>query len=202
MNTDWIAGSTSSASRSRWLLLPEYGLVEAILGFGLFYLLVSIATDPFSSGFSRVLGVTPRLIRLGLAISLWGMLGLIVLTQVGRQLQANPHRFKTEQERRAFLDQVSPGVAHYLKAFLAGLLGGMLLWALWTEFLVAFGRFMVMVIDPVRLTSMSVESVLIVTSFFIGFGLFSYGIDRLVIGLGRNLIAVTVIETESHESPA
>lgn len=151
---------------------------------------------------SRVLAVEPGLVRTGLAVSLWVMLGRIVLGHVSRQLQANPHRFAVDRERRAFLARHTPGPGHYLKAIVASLLGSVIIWSVWEEFLVSFGRFVVVIVDPVRLSSLSIGSVAWIASFFVGFALFSHGIDRLLVGLVRTLIAVSLDGPDPDEPPA
>jgi len=194
MSTDGLTGERRPARRGgRWLVYPEYGLVDAILGFAMFYVVVATVTEPMAEGLSGILGVGPGAVRTWFAIALWVILGLTTLDQVTKQLRANPHRFADADERRTFLERERPGPIRYLGAILATAVGGGIAWFLLDEFLIAIVSVVGIVLGPATITSISLWTVFWLVSFSIGFGLFTFGLDRLVIGLVRDLIATAVI---------
>ena len=177
----------------RWLLYPEYGLIDAILGYAMFYVVVSTVTDPIAEGLAGILGVGPEAIRTWFAIGLWVILGFTVLGQLTTQLKDNPHRFSSAEERRAFIERRAPSPLRYLGAILATAVGGTIAWLLIDEFLIAIVSVAIVIVGPATITGLSLWTVVWLVCFSVGFGLFTFGLDRLVIGLVRDLIAITVI---------
>lgn len=203
MSTHEISAEGRSARRGgRWLVFPEYGLVDAILGFAMFYVVVATVTDPMAEGLAGILGVDPDAIRTWFAIGLWIILGLTVLGQLTKQLKDNPHRFSTDDARRAFLERRRPGPLRYLGAILATTVGAAIAWLLIEEFLMALVSLAIVIVGPATITGISLWTVIWLVSFSIGFGLFTFGLDRLVIGLVRDLIAIVVIGGNPDASAA
>ena len=67
--------------------VPAYGPVDALLGYGLFYVVVERATPTVVAVVGDAVG-DAALVRLGLALALWFVLAVTLIDQLQRQLAA------------------------------------------------------------------------------------------------------------------
>lgn len=158
--------------------LHAYGLVDAVLGYVVFYVFVSRATPTVVELLvARLPDLSASAVRTGLAAALWFVLVVTLLDQLRKQVAA-------------YRGRVPAGVPSESRAlgYLGLVLGGGLV-AAWT-----FDRAIEMGISLIRLvgtldTSLfaPVEFVVMVV-FFVTFGVASWALDRLVIGGVRSVV--------------
>ena len=190
--TQSATGRAQRDDSPAWLVYPEYGPVEAALGYGLFYLLVATATPVMVEVLGPVLpGLVPTPFATVMALFCWFVLGVVVLAQVRRQVAANPRRFADAAERAAFLDAHRPTARDYGLA-VAATAGGGLVAAFGVDAALAgldsLLRSMVFVSGGAA-GSVDLLGVGWLVVLFVSFGLFSRGVDRLVVGALRELLA-------------
>lgn len=176
--------------RTHGVVSPEPGTVTVVLAFGLVYAVVDRATE----GVVRVveaLGVAAGALTTGLAGTLWLAFAALVAVELGRQYRANPRSFGDRDVLRAFLDRHRPAPREHALALAAAAGGGAIVASARSEFYAALdGTFRVLrlVVVEGRLGSFSPVTFAAGALFLVGFGLFAYGTDRLIVGLYREAL--------------
>lgn len=166
--------------------LPEYGPIQAAIGFVMFYLLVDLATEPLTAGLQPLFpGFVPDPFTTALAALLWLVLGLNVYTETDRQFRSNPRSFDDEASLVGFLDDRRPSVWRLVFDLTLAAVGGALVAVAWPAFPAAFSWFVGAWFDLAVLSTVTVATALTIVSFLVGVGLLAYGLDRLLVGLLR-----------------
>lgn len=176
------------------LYFPAFGPVDALLGYAFFYFVVGLGT---AVAFDALAPVAPEMVPEPLgtwaAIVLWVMLGLIVLGQTAEQVRENPRRFESEADRAAFLDRHRPTERRYLWWAAWVLVGGAVAYLLFPGFVESFARFVrffvAMLAGAVGPRSLGVGDLLNLVGFSLGFAALTRGLDHLVVGSLRALLA-------------
>ncbi|MFC5971613.1 hypothetical protein ACFPYI_09745 [Halomarina salina] len=164
---------------------PAYGPVDAVLGYVLFYVVVTRATPTATAVLADVLDVSRSLVGLGLALFLWFVLLMTAIEQVRRQLGAlgvgvysNPGRWKW----------ALPAEPRALVFLVVALLGGVV--AAWTfESAVETAVALIPVVARPDVAAFDVDAALVMAVFFVAFGLASAALDRLVVDGARTMLA-------------
>jgi len=174
---------TRSQSRKSQSTVPAYGPIEAALGYVVFYVFVTRATPTLVEVVPNSIGgITPSLVRLGLALALWLVLAANVIEQVRRQIVA----FREGYADDFFQASVSTG--SWMLGYLALLLVGSLL-AVWTfDRAVDTGISLIRMVVTLDVGSFVLPDFVVMVAFFIAFGAASRAVDRLVIGGIRELL--------------
>lgn len=188
MNTEFTSGAVESAPVSREApRFPEYGPVDASLGFALFYVLVVRATPTVVEVLTDVLSVSPSFVGTGLAALLWFVLAVTVLDQARRQLAA----LGVGSYEGGWPNRPKSGVPsrELALAYLGGLVvGGLLAW--WTfapavETAVALIR----VVAARDVGAFDLLAFLVMVVFFVSYAVATRSLDRLVVGGIRAALA-------------
>ena len=174
------------------LVVPEYGPVEALLGFGLFYVVVTIVHDALRTDLLAVAPEwVPEPLGFAAAAALWFVGAVILLSEAARQVAANPRWYRTAPERRRAARRLAPTRGFTVLYALVGLLG--------TVFAVAG----VPAIEPtfrgiaaavVTRTIPTIDATLLAQFlvFWLGWSLATRAVDRLSIGALRAVVAGAV----------
>lgn len=178
-------GSESRSDPRHEPLVPAYGPVDAVLGFGLFYLVVRSVTPTVVDAVTGVLSVSPSAVRFGLAAALWFVLAVTMVDQVTRQLAALglfDHR-SVGRGRSPAIPSESQALGYLVLVVLGGVVAG------WTfgpalDALAGLIDVLVPLDGPVP-----VGDALVVVVFFVAFGAAAWAADRLVVGGTRILLA-------------
>lgn len=165
---------------------PEYGPIEAALGYVLFYVLVDRLTPALVTVFSdSVLGLSPSFVRFGLATALWFVFLLTAVDQTRRQLAAiGVFTYDTYQLR--VWSRVTPSslrTAGYLVALVSGTAVASVTFPRAVEAL----RTVLLVIATVDPAAADVTEVFVILVFFIAYSIASHSLDVLVIDAVRAL---------------
>ena len=186
-----------SRSDFDWLLYPEYGPIDSIVGFAIFYLLVDALTPTFVDALALVLpDVATSTLTTGTALALWLVAGITALTVVLPQVAANPRRFDSRDERDAFLDANRPSEMQYKVNLTLLVLGGATAFLAWRTVLDVFRGMLPVVVElggeiPPVLTA---GNVAIFVVFVVGVAAYARGLDRLVIGGVREFLYRTMLD--------
>lgn len=167
------------------LLYPEYGPIESLLGFGLFYLLldtltphiVTTLTGPFPD-------LVPEPVTTATAALLW-LVGITTLLAIAlTQLDANPHTFTDQDARATFLDQHRPTEPFYTRSLGLLVLGGATAYLTWDTTITYLEGLLPVVVDTTGEFPgvMTIENTVVFVLFFVGFAAYARGLDRLIIG--------------------
>ena len=182
---------TTRDSRSVRLLYPEYGPVEALVGFGVFFLIVEWMTpalvDTLAGPFPDLV---PEPLTTVTAVLLWVVLGVTVLSIVLTLLTPNPREFGDRSERDAFLDANRPSDREYRFNLVLMVLGGATAVLAWPTFIEVLRETFPMVVElggPVP-TVWTLGNVAIFVVFVLGVAAYTRGLDRLVIGGMREFL--------------
>lgn len=195
------AGTTADASESPRgpfsLLYPEYGALDSLVGFAMFSLILETISPTLVDALATALpSVAPDAIGTGLALLLWLVAFVTALAIVVPQVRANPRRFETRRERDAFLDAKRPSTTQYTVwlAFLA--LGGTVSYLAWQTFIDVLSAMLPFVIelDGTLPSTVSLANVTVFVLFLVGFAAYSRGLDRLVIGVLRDLLYRSTVD--------
>jgi len=183
-NTSIERASQSTAAGSD--RFPAYGPVDAVLGLGLFFVVLDRATPTAVTVLSDTLDVSPSLVGLGLAALFWFVVAVTLLDQGRRQLVAlgvvTGSSSPASLWARSFPDEVR--LLFTLAVFLFGTVI-----AAWTagsalETVVTMLR-VVVTLDTSLVT---LESVAVMIVFFAAFGLAATALDRLAIDGLRTML--------------
>ncbi|MEF8869953.1 MAG: hypothetical protein V5A85_15615 [Haloarculaceae archaeon] len=188
MSTRVDSGSHTGSRDGRYV--PAYGPVDAVLGYALFYVVVDRATPTVVDVFRDVLpGLSPSLVRLGLAALLWFVLAATALEQGRRQLAALGVVDGDAGDRlSASGSRAVPSEPRAL-AYLVLLVVGALV-ATWT-----FDRAIETVVSLIpAVAALDVGAfltgeVLVLVAFVVAFEAATWALDRLLVGGFRALLA-------------
>lgn len=192
-SVDSTASADSGPKREYRVWFPEYGPVEGVLGLGLFYVFVGRATAVIMASVAESpLGFSADLIGLLGALLLWFVVLTTLFAQAKAQLDANPHRFDDRDDRDAFLAAKTPDELSYLLNLGLAAVGGYVVVSYWEVALTAFEGWMRLfatagfdAIGPGDWVAAVVVAV-----FVLGFALLSHGVDRLLVGAVREVVAL------------
>jgi len=164
---------------------PAYGPVEAVLGYLLFYVLVSRATPAAVAAFGGAgLDLSPSFLRFGLAAALWFVLALTAVDQLRRQLAALGVGTYDDGRLRVW-SRVAPSSLRATGYLLALTVGAAVAAATFdgaVETLLAL--IPVAVVDG---TAVDLADVLSLVAFFLAYSVAAHSLDRLAIGAIRAL---------------
>lgn len=196
-DADTVADASESRHGPFYLLYPEYGAIDSLVGFAIFYLILDTLSPTLVDALATALpSVAPDTIGTGLALLLWLVAGVTALAIVVPQVQANPRRFETRHERDAFLDANRPSATQYRFALALVVLGGIVSVLAWQTFLDVLGALLPFVIelDGTLPSTLSPATVAVFVLFVVGFAAYSRGLDRLVIGVVRDLLYRSTVD--------
>ena len=183
--------SEENEHQSVQLLYPKYGPVEALVGLGVFYLIVDQLTPVLVDALAGPLPtLVPDPFTTLAALALWGVAVLTLGTQAYAQLRANPVTFDSRAERDAFLDCERPTNGEYRFNPVLMVLGAataLLAWDGATGFLQDVIP-VVIELEGDMPAAMTIENALVFAAFFVGLAAYTRGLDRLVIGGMRELL--------------
>jgi hypothetical protein len=178
-------------SDSLRLYYPAYGPIEAVVGVGLFYLIVDRVTPTLVAGLDGPLpDLVPEPLTTFMAFLLWVVLGATVTGVVLTQLRENPREFTTPAECDEFLASNQPSAWEYSRNGAMALLGGAIALLTWNTFIFVLRSITVVVVEPggaVEAT-VAVTDVAVFVVFLVGFAACVRGLDRLVVGGLRDLV--------------
>lgn len=164
---------------------PEYGPVEAVLGLGVFYLVVDVATPVLVETLAEPMpGLVPEPLTTLTAASVWVVAGLVVFATAVDQWQANPREFESRKERDHFLDASRPDEWRYYAYAGVVLVGATVAYFSWDTFQMVLERSIVTVVEAdasIVVGTLDAEVVVFV-AFFLGTAAVTRGIDRIVVG--------------------
>lgn len=173
------------------LWFPGYGPIAGIIGYVVFFLvidaikpaIVTTVTDLFTS-------VSPSQVGTMLAVFLWFIFGLTVFGITHDQLRKNPYEFTNRYELQVFIEEHRLPLLGYVLYTTLAVLGGIISLALWPSFIEVFSEFVLILSGEVSgvADTVTARDALTFVGFFLAFGAFSHGIDRLIIGGIRELI--------------
>lgn len=173
----------------RTLYIPEYGPIEAVLGYGFFYFLVDVGTPVVREAVvdSR-LGIAPELVPTAAAGALWIILFLSVLGQATEQWRKNPHRFEDETAMVHHLEAIAPSVARMQGWGLALAIGLLVVVFGFDPFLGSYRSLlsgMVVFVGTPESAAVVFRALPWFIVYMIGFSLVTRYTDRLILGLDR-----------------
>lgn len=178
-----------SDSGRRILFVPTYGPIEAVLGYGFFYVLVAVGTPIVRDAVAdSPLGIDPGLVTLAAAGALWVILGLTILGQLTEQWRDNPRRFEDAESTHQFLTAIAPSISRMQGWALLALLGLVVVVFGFEAFLDSYRLLlegMVLVVGTGENASMVFRSLPWVIVYTIGFSLVTRYTDRLILGWDR-----------------
>jgi hypothetical protein len=182
---------TATDSRPVRLLYPEYGPVEALVGFGVFALIVEWLTPALVAALAGpVPDLVPEPLTTVTAVLLWVALGATVAAIVLPLLDANPRTFDDRRERDAFLDENRPSDRDYRVNLALMVLGGATAVLAWPTFVAVLRETVPVVValgGPVP-TAWTPGNVAIFAVFVLGVAAYSRGLDRLLVGGMREFL--------------
>ena len=184
MNTHVDTGSRTDSRGGRHV--PAYGPVDAGLGYLLFYVVVDRATPTVVDVLGGA-GVTPSLVRLGLAAFLWFVLVVTALDQARRQLAALGVVGGADGTDGSVWSPALPSETQALAYVALLVLGGLV--AAWT-FEAAVGTVvsLVRVVATLDPGAIALGEVLVTVAFFVSFETAAYAADRLLVGGARTML--------------
>ncbi|MFB6071068.1 MAG: hypothetical protein ABEJ76_08590 [Halanaeroarchaeum sp.] len=182
------------ADRPVTLVYPAFGPIDALLGFALFYFVVGTVTVVLTQTLASVRpSMVPEPVGTWAAIALWVVFALTVVAQGVAQWESNPRRFDSAAARTRFLERGRPDERRYRWWGIWVLIGGVV--AYWTfppfvETLAQLTRIVAgLAVDPGPTRPVRFLDLLGFVGFFLGYALMTRGIDRLVVGSLRALLA-------------
>lgn len=179
--------------RGKYVLYwPETGGIRLLLTIPLAYWLTSAATPIVLDEIELIAPrFVPEPVTTILAVLLWLLTGILVLTVARSELLLSVHRFESADDRS---ERVEP-VAVLRRGGLVGLAmtigGAVLVWVSFEEFLIEFRKLLeLLVFVRGRFHwPFSVADGAWFALFLVGFGTVAVGLDRLVVNLLRLVIA-------------
>lgn len=171
---------------------PAYGSVRTVVLFGLLVLIVERATAALVETLQTVApAASAAPLKFALAAVLWVALALVMVAEFRRQSVDNPYEFQAREVALSFLDQRrltprSAGLAILLSAS-----GITVAWLARPRFVATLdGAFHVMtaLIETGSPGSFAVANLVWGTAFVAGVLALAWGLDRLLIGLVREML--------------
>lgn len=160
--------------------------MDAVLGCVLFYVVVDRAAPTVVDVVPSVLGVSPSLVRLGLAASLWFVLVVTLLEQVRRQLTALG--VLDGDLRGSLWSPAVPSETRGLAYVVLLIVGGLL--AAWTfESAVETAVSLIRVVATLDVGAFDLAEFGVMVVFFVSFEAATYALDRLLVGGFRTILA-------------
>lgn len=171
---------------------PRYGTVRSVLVFGLFYLVVAHATAALVETLRIVApAVDPSPLRVILAATLWLVLGLVVVAELHRQTRDNPESFVARQVMVAFLDQHRPTRRGHVGWLLGAFAGAVVVHRGWRRFFATLDDALLVgarLAEAGTLGQFSTVNLAWGVGFVLGFALLAVAVDRVLIGILRELV--------------
>jgi hypothetical protein len=121
-----------------------------------------------------------------LAVLLWLIAGAALISQVARQVAANPRSFESRAERTEFLESNRPTEGSYVFYGAAVLVGLVIAAAVWPSFTSLLDRAFAMILERDQAVTFSVVDAGLLVAFFVGYAVVARSADRLVVGAIRN----------------
>lgn len=160
---------------------PAYGLIEAGLGYIIFYVLIDRVTPAVVRIFSdTVLNISPSLVRLSLAIVLWFVLVVSTIDQARRQLAALGIGQTVNSQLRVW-SRVRPAslrTAGYLLAVVVGFAVAAMTFETAVEALLS----LIPIVASLDVGQFEILELVEMFVFFIAYSVGAHSLDRLVIG--------------------
>lgn len=183
-----------TSSGSVTLYYPAFGPVDALLGYAFFYFVVGLGTAVALDALAPVAPeMVPEPLGTWAAILLWVVLGLVVLGQTAEQVRTNPRRFESEADRAAFLTRHRPSERRYLWWASWVLVGGTVAYLFFPGFVESFARFVRFFVaafaGAIGPRSLRLGDAVNLVGFSLGFAALTRGLDHLVVGSLRALLA-------------
>lgn len=194
MRPNDAAGSAPPRGSDR--AFPAYGPVDAMLGYGLFVVVVERATPTVTTVFADVVSVSPALVGLGTAALLWFVFLVTAVEQCRRQLVAlgvvgTP---SDEAETPALSGRRALG-------YLALAVGGGAVAAATADDALDATVGLIRAVSVVDAGAIGLGDVLLVAVFFVAFGLVTRALDRLVIGGLRAVLTDGTAQSRAENQP-
>lgn len=171
------------------LYVPEYGPIEAVLGYGFFYYLVAVGTPVVQAAVvDSALGFTPGQVGTAAAWALWIVLALSGLGQATEQWRNNPRRFEDRAAARVYLEAIAPTAARMQGWALVLLVGLIVVVFGFEPFLESYRALLAAMVRFVGTPGGAravVRSLPWFILYTIGFSLVTRYTDRLLLGWGR-----------------
>lgn len=166
---------------------PAYGLIEAVLGYVLFYLIIDHVTPAIVTVFSdTVLDLSPSFVRFGLATALWFILAMVVIDQTRRQLAALGV-VTYDDFQLSMWSRVTPGpvrTAGYILTLVTGAAVTVMTFDRALEALLS----LIPIVATVDVAVFDLVELFVMVVFFIAYSVAAHSLDRLVIGGIRVLV--------------
>ncbi|WP_255196528.1 hypothetical protein [Halorarius litoreus] len=167
--------------------VPAYGPIDAVLGFGLFYVVVTRATPTIVAIANDVLpGVASSSVRFALAAALWFILTVTLLDQLRRQLTALglAHHPEVDPDPAKRTPPSEPLALAYLVGVV---LAGGIAWLTFDAGIAALIS-MLPAIATLDVGAVRLSWLVLLVVFFGSYGIATRSLDRLVIGGLRSLL--------------
>lgn len=184
------------------LYFPAYGPIEAVVGIGLFSLIVDRVTPTLVTKLAEPLpDLVPEPLTTFIALLLWLVLGATVVGVALTQFRENPREFTTPENRDEFLALNRPSDWEYYRNGAITLLGGAVAFLTWNTFISVLQDIIVVVIesDGTIEATVTLTDIAVFIIFLVGFASYARGLDRLVVGGVRDLIYRNYHTTTSPE---
>ena len=172
------------------LLNPEFGPIEALVGFGVFAMLVDRLTPAAVAGLADRFPDLIAPLTTGTAVLLWLVGGVTVLSIALDLLRTNPRTFTDPEARAAFLDAQRPSTADVRRNLVVMVLGAATALLAWETVVGVFEAMIPVVIEPGGQlpASLSLGNVAIFVVFFLAVAAYARALDRLVVGGAREFL--------------
>jgi len=165
------------------LPLPDYGPIEGLLGFVMFYVFVDRATPTVVSVVTeQVAGVSAGAVRTWVAVALWVILGVTVLDHARRQYVA-------AREAVDHPERVRIPSREALLAYLAVALAGGFVALLTFEPAIRMGITLIRFVGTLDVSLFVLGEFLPMIVFFVAYASATWCIDRVLLGGLRRLLA-------------
>jgi len=184
------AESARDAGGPVGLLNPEFGPIEALVGFGVFAVLVDRLTPAAVAGLADRFPDLIAPFTTGTAVLLWLVGGVTVLHVALDLFRPNPRTFTDPEARDAFLDAQRPSAADVRRNLVVMVLGAATALLAWETVVAVFEAMIPVVIEPGGQlpASLSLGNVAILVVFFLAVAAYARALDRLVVGGAREFL--------------
>ncbi|WP_435074554.1 hypothetical protein [Halorubrum sp. HHNYT27] len=167
---------------------PAYGPIEAGLGYLLFYVLVSRVTPVVVAAFDETVpGLSPSVVRFGLAAALWFVFAVTAIDQLRRQLAALGVGTYDDNRIGVWSRVTSPALR--TSGYLLALIAGSAVAAATFDRAIAGLLSLISVFSTLDGFTVDPLDVVVLVAFFLAYSLAAHSLDRLVIGAIRALVS-------------